>query len=225
MDTSYPTWISKPPSELYQQLAPLWANDTDFAGLGRQLFAAAKNLPSTGVAVGLKPGKRPSLITLAREAALRLRRAEGPRIAVLDHVGFDAHASQPGQYSRVLKQIDDAIHRFQRTVGEKVWKDTLVVTVTEFGRTVPENGSWGTDHGWGTCIFVVGGALKKSGIVADWPGLRPDDLFEGRDLNATIDSRALYGALISASLGIEPERVRKDVIEYRSTTIFDDYLA
>ena len=224
-DSSYPTWIRKPPSELYQQLAPLWANDADLADLAEQLIAAVKNPPSMSRGGGFRPGERPSLSSLAREAGLRLRKAEGPRVAILDYVGFDTHASQPGQYSRKLNQIDDAIDQFHRVVGEKIWKDTLVVTVTEFGRTVAENGSLGTDHGWGTCVFVLGGALKKSGIVADWPGLQPANLFEGRDLKATIDSRALYGALVSASLGIDPERVRKDVIEYENTNIFDGYLA
>ena len=74
----------------------------------------------------------------------------------------------------------------------KAFDDTLVMTLTEFGRTVGYNGGAGTDHGYGTAILMAGGLLKKSQVYADWPGLRERNLFEGRDLMATIDARSVY---------------------------------
>src|SRR5262245_44730272 len=219
-DTLFPTWISGAPAGVYDGVLKGWTDDADLAGFGAQMQAEGSKL---GMATGRRPGKDNSLDDLARSAAQRLKADNGPRVAVLDHVGFDTHASQPGQHADRLREIDDAIGAFRRAMGP-VWSDTLVVTVTEFGRTAAENGSWGTDHGWATAIFLLGGRLKKSGIVADWPGLAKKSLFEGRDLKATIDARSLYGAVVSTALGIDPERVRKEVMDYEKSTQFDEYL-
>jgi uncharacterized protein (DUF1501 family) len=220
-DTLFPTWISGAPAGVYDGVLKGWTDDADLAGFGAQMQAEGSKL---GMATGRRPGNDNSLDDLARSAAKRLKADDGPRVAVLDHVGFDTHASQPGQHADRLREIDAAIGAFRKGMGP-VWSDTLVVTVTEFGRTAAENGSWGTDHGWATAIFLLGGRLKKSGIVADWPGLEKKSLFEGRDLKATIDARSLYGAVVSSALGIDPERVRKDVIEYERSPLFDEYLA
>lgn len=219
-DTLYPTWIAKAPKEFYDKLLPGWAADPDLAAFGAQMQAQTAALATSS---GRVPGQDNSIVELARSAAQRLKTATGPRVAVLDHVGFDTHSGQPGQHADRLREVDDAIGAFRATMGP-VWKDTLVVTVTEFGRTAAENGSWGTDHGWGTSIFVLGGKLKKSGIVADWPGLDKKVLFEGRDLKATIDARALYGAVVSSAFGIDPDRVRKDIIEYEKSPVFEEFL-
>jgi len=219
-DTFYPTWISRVPRDLYDKLLPAWDADPDLARFGAQLKAQGASLSMTP---DIRPGEDNSIVELAKSAADRLKIEDGPRIAVLDHVGFDTHASQPGMHADKLRDIDDAIGAFRDRMGP-AWKNSLVVTVTEFGRTAAENGSWGTDHGYGTAIFVLGGKLKKSGIVADWPGLKKSELFESRDLKATIDARALYGKIVSSALGIEPERVRKEVMEHDESALFDPYL-
>jgi len=219
-DTFYPTWIPSAGPLVYQKLLPRWASDPDLASFGAQLQPLAAG-PSMGPR--REAGQDNSISELAKSAAKRLKEDDGPRIAVLDHVGFDTHASQPGQHADRLGEIDDAIGAFRDGMGE-AWKNALVVTVTEFGRTAGENGSWGTDHGYGTAIFVLGGAVRKSGIVADWPGLKKKALFEGRDLMATIDGRGLYGKIVSTALGIDPARVRKEVIEHDKSTLFDAYL-
>ena len=217
--THYPTWISNMPKEAYQKILPIWAADSDLADFSGQFSAelTKRMLPNLRV-----PGQDNSIVDLAKSAAIRLRGLDGPRVAVLDHVGFDTHASQPGQHSDRLREVDDAIGTFKQAMGP-VWKDTLVVTLTEFGRTAAENGSWGTDHGWGTSIFVLGGKLKKGGIVADWPGLKKNALFEGRDLKATLDARTLYGAIVSSAFKIDAEQVRKEILEYEPSSKFDAY--
>jgi uncharacterized protein (DUF1501 family) len=219
-DNYFPTWISSVSRPAYRKLVPLWAEDPDLAEVSKKFTA---ELSFATVNTERVPGEDNSLADLARNAADRLLMKNGPRVAVLDHVGFDTHASQPGTHSDRLREVDEAIGLFQRTMGA-VWKDTLVVTVTEFGRTAAENGSWGTDHGWGTSIFVLGGKLKKGGIVADWPGLKRNSLFEGRDLKATIDARSLYGRVVSTALNIDPERVRREVIDFDPSDRFDGYL-
>ena len=87
-----------------------------------------------------------------------------------------------------------------------------------------ENGSWGTDHGWGSAIFVTGGLVKKSGVVADWPGLATKNLYEGRDLKATLDARSLYARIVSSVFQIDPEVVRAKVIDSPKDDRFDAYL-
>ena len=76
------------------------------------------------------------------------------------------------------------------------WRETVVAVMTEFGRTARINGTAGTDHGTGTVALLAGGALKGGRIIADWPGLKPADLYEDRDLKATTDLRALLKGLL-----------------------------
>ena len=221
-ESSFPTWIRTPAKTLYEKIEPIWAGDPDLADFGHQLAEAAR-MPGGMMASG-RPNQNTPLSRLAREAAQRLARNDGPRVAVLDHVDFDTHAGQPGLHSDRLREVDEAIGAFRRAIGKDIWQNTLVLTVTEFGRTVDQNGSWGTDHGWGSCIFALGGLLKKSGTVADWPGLRGKDLYDGRDLKATLDARALYAAALGATLSIAPDRVAAEVMDFEKTDAFEAYL-
>ena len=83
--------------------------------------------------------------------------------------------------------------------------------MTEFGRTIKQNGGYGTEHGYGSAILMAGGLLKKSQVYTDWPGLKKKELFEGRDLNSTIDSRAVYNSAMSVCFNQDPEFLRKEV--------------
>ncbi|MHA1555137.1 MAG: DUF1501 domain-containing protein, partial [Alphaproteobacteria bacterium] len=220
-DGYFPSWLRPASQKVYDRLLPLWASDKVLSSFGKQISAERA---MGGRSPFVKVGKKAALPALATEAGVRLRRGEGPRMAVIDHVGFDSHANEPRDSGRVMKDVDEAIGAFRVAIGDDVWKKTLIVTVTEFGRTVAENGSRGTDHGWGTSVFVLGGRLKKGGIVGDWPGLAKKSMFEGRDLASTLDARALYGAIMSNVLEIDPERVRREVIEHQPTRIFEPYL-
>jgi uncharacterized protein (DUF1501 family) len=86
-----------------------------------------------------------------------------------------------------------------------------VIVVTEFGRTVAMNGTAGTDHGTGSVAFVVGGAVKGGRVISDWPGLRPVDLLQGRDLRPTADLRSVFKAALVEHMGVEPGHVDRNV--------------
>lgn len=217
-DNFYPSWLQAVPPTLYERVLPLWGADPALADYANQIMAPGATFASP------RPGDKNSLALLATEAGKRLKPSDGPRMAVLDHVGFDTHANEPRDNDRVIKEVDDAIGAFRAAIGDEIWKDTLVVTVTEFGRTAAENGSLGTDHGWGTAVFVLGGKLKKGGIIADWAGLKKADLFESRDVKSTIDARGLYGSVMSTVLALDPDQVRRDVIEFEKTDLFEAYL-
>ena len=91
------------------------------------------------------------------------------------------------------------------------FKNTLVLTLTEFGRTIKQNSSNGTEHGYGTAVLMSGGLIKKSDIYADWPGLKKKQLFEGRDLNSTIDARSIYASAMSTVFDLDFNRIEKEV--------------
>jgi uncharacterized protein (DUF1501 family) len=95
------------------------------------------------------------------------------------------------------------------------WRKTVVVTVTEFGRTAAENGTTGTDHGVGTCCFLAGGLIDQSKVYADWRGLKTEQLFEGRDLPASIDVAAVYAKVMERVFGISPQKIQDQVIAHK----------
>ena len=150
---------------------------------------------------------------LARQAATYLRKSDGPRVAVFEVNGFDTHAAQGGvngTHTKCLVEMDDIIRNLKENL-EEAYKDTIILTVTEFGRTIKQNGGNGTEHGYGTAIFMAGGLLKKSQVHTDWPGLKRKEMYEGRDLNATIDARSVYASAMSTVFDLDFKRIQKDV--------------
>jgi uncharacterized protein (DUF1501 family) len=141
----------------------------------------------------------------AGTAARFLARPDGPRIGALAFNGWDTHIDEgivSGRLATLLGALDGAIAAVEMASGP-AWRDTVVAIVTEFGRTARINGTNGTDHGTATVAFLVGGALKGGRVVADWPGLKNADLFEGRDLKATIDLRAVLKGLLKDHLRVD----------------------
>ena len=138
------------------------------------------------------PGRDP----LAAFAAERLRGAA--RIAAFSLTGWDTHRGQVNALRRPAEQLAAALTTLKSELGP-VWGETLVLAMTEFGRTARQNGSGGTDHGTGGALVMAGGALKGGKVYGRWPGLAEADLYAGRDLMPTADSRA-YAAWALAGL-------------------------
>jgi len=150
---------------------------------------------------------------LARQAAKALMQNNGPRVAVFEVNGFDTHAAQggvDGTHTKCLVEMDEIIKTL-KVYLEDTYKDTLILTVTEFGRTIAQNGGNGTEHGYGTAIFMAGGLLKKSQVYTDWPGLKYKELYQGRDLNATTDARSVYASAMSTVFDLDFKRIQKEV--------------
>ncbi len=147
---------------------------------------------------------RDFFVESAGSAAKFLSKADGPRIGALGLYGWDTHAKEgalTGRLAGLLGALDGAIAAIEKESGP-AWKDMVVVIVTEFGRTVLINGTGGTDHGTASVAILVGGAVKGGRVVADWPGLKPADLHEGRDLKPTIDLRAVFKGVLKEHLEI-----------------------
>ena len=151
--------------------------------------------------------------SLAREAGKQLSDPNGPRVAVFQVEEFDTHAAQGGvhgTHADCLREYDQILRGLKASMGS-AFKDTLILTLTEFGRTIKQNGGNGTEHGYGTAVLMAGGLIKKSEVHADWPGLKRKELFQGRDLNATVDARSIYASAMSTVFDVEFERIKKDV--------------
>ena len=148
---------------------------------------------------------------LAKVAADELSREDGPRIAVFDLDGFDTHAAQggsDGEHGEQLNNYDRVLSVLKDNLGD-AYDNTLIMTLTEFGRKVEQNGGYGTEHGYGTAILMAGGLVKKAEIHADWPCLRSKDMFEGQDLNATVDARSIYCAAMAACFDVDFKYMKK----------------
>ena len=148
------------------------------------------------------------------EAAARLMSAEGgPAASVLSFDGWDTHANQGaanGQLALRLAGLDSALRALKDGLGAH-WPNTVVAVVTEFGRTVAENGTGGTDHGTGSAAFLLGGAVSGGQFGGDWPGLAPKALFEGRDLAPANDIRSVFMAVLQDHWGLDRDTLSRIV--------------
>ena len=164
--------------------------------------------------------------SLAIEGGKILKNINGPRVAVFEVNGFDTHASQSdmdGGYQECLDETDKIIKGLKISLGNE-FNNTLILTLTEFGRTVNQNNSDGTDHGYGTAILMSGGLIKKSQILTNWPGISKKDRFQGRDLNSTIDARSIYASAMSSVFDIEFGKVKQEVFWGENLQDFSDKL-
>jgi uncharacterized protein (DUF1501 family) len=137
----------------------------------------------------------------------------GVQVAAVSIDNFDTHANQgaaQGQLANRLVYVDAFLNGLQAGLGES-WRDSIVVMATEFGRTAHVNGTNGTDHGTASTALVLGGALRRGGIIGDWPTLQEARLFESRDTNPTLDMRALFKGLLRDHLGIDRAALDRSV--------------
>lgn len=150
---------------------------------------------------------------VARGAAKLMAADDGPRIAALAFEGWDTHANEGGPVGRLaflLGGLDGALAEFESGLAAR-WRDSVVVVVTEFGRTARINGTDGTDHGTGTVALLAGGAVKGGRVIADWPGLKLARLYEGRDLKPTTDLRSVIKGVLQDRFGLS-ERVLAETV-------------
>ena len=140
----------------------------------------------------------------ARAAAGFLKRDDGPRVAMFDTTGWDTHANEggaQGQLALRLRALDAGLAALKESLGP-VWRNTVVLVATEFGRTAAINGTRGTDHGTGAAAFLLGGAVAGGRVIADWPGLSRGNLYEGRDLKPTRDLRTVMKGVLRDHLNV-----------------------
>jgi uncharacterized protein (DUF1501 family) len=155
---------------------------------------------------GANLGGNPEAVRAAGVTVAKFMTAEnGPQIVAISVDNFDTHANQgtaKGLLATRLTYLDNLLDGLSDGLGPE-WNNTVVVAATEFGRTAHVNGTNGTDHGTASTALVLGGALKRRGIIGDWPTLQPARLFEARDTAPTMDMRALFKGVLIEHLGME----------------------
>jgi uncharacterized protein (DUF1501 family) len=190
--------------ELYQHTDPVLARVLE-ERMGLATIARAGGMDGEQPRAAGAGQVRAYFAESAGTAAKFLARADGPRIGALAFDGWDTHAAEgatSGRLANLLGALDGAIAAFETEMNE-AWRETVVAVVTEFGRTARINGTDGTDHGTATVALLAGGALKGGRVVADWPGLKPAKLHDGRDLKPTTDLRAVLKGLLKDHLRVD----------------------
>jgi uncharacterized protein (DUF1501 family) len=182
------------------------ANDA-LGGTGRETFEAVNFLKKANPAQykpenGAQYPRTPFGNSLLQIAQL-IKAQVGLEIAFTDIGGWDTHVnegSSRGQLSNLLQQFSSGISALYLDLGTRM-DDVIVLTMSEFGRTVKENGNRGTDHGHANAMFVVGNGVRGGKVYGQWPGLKSDQLYEGRDLALTTDFRDVFGEIAARHLG------------------------
>jgi uncharacterized protein (DUF1501 family) len=138
-----------------------------------------------------------------RQVAQLIKADAGVEVAFVESGGWDHHAVEGGVQGQLASRLTDlgqGLAALYRDLDSRM-DEIVVLTMSEFGRTVRENGNRGTDHGHANCLFVLGGPVRGGKVYGQWPGLNPDQLFEGRDLTLTTDFRDVFGEIVLRHLG------------------------
>jgi uncharacterized protein (DUF1501 family) len=181
--------------------------DTVLHGTGEETFDAVRMLKAAD------PGKytpapgvnypRGRFGDSLRQLAQLIKANLGVQVAFADIGGWDHHVNEgstEGQIANVLSDFSQSLAAFWTDLGD-LGEDTVVVTMSEFGRTARENGNRGTDHGHANVMFVLGGPVKGGKVYGRWPGLDQSQLYEGRDLALTTDFRQVIGEAVALHMG------------------------
>lgn len=195
-----PHTFGEPQAALYQQILALHQRDP-ISGPAIANGLRARGFSEEATRDMAKHGGRFAFAKLAQAAGRLLGAAGGPRLAAMELGGWDTHTGQMARLNGPLTELDSGLTALKTEMGE-AWKKTVVLVMTEFGRTARINGTNGTDHGTASVAFVAGGAVAGGRVVANWPGLSRGQLYEDRDLAPTTDLRSVAKGILAAHLGL-----------------------
>ncbi|WP_420136483.1 DUF1501 domain-containing protein [Sphingomonas sp.] len=204
-----PSGLAQPVDDLMTRVTMLYDADPAL----HPIWSAA--LETKALAAGTAAKQDPA--SLGRLTAKFLTKPAGPRIAMLETLGWDTHDAQRGRLSTQLKNLDTLLVGLREGLGS-TWGSTTILVATEFGRTAAMNGTGGTDHGTASVAMLIGGAVKGGRVVADWPGLAPSSLYEARDLRPTTALDALIAGAAAEALALDPERVGRGLFAQATTS-------
>ncbi|HTQ14107.1 MAG TPA: DUF1501 domain-containing protein [Rhizomicrobium sp.] len=206
-----PRVMPEPDSAFLRRVGALYAKDpvlraslAEAIGTEAKAEAAMDDQPRTPEQMAQRAGAYGDLTPLFAGAGRLLARADGPRIAVLDASGWDTHVNEgagDGALARRLRALDAGLDALKTALGP-AWAKTAVAMATEFGRTVAPNGGGGTDHGTGGAAFLFGGAVAGGSVKAEWVGLKPGALQDGRDQPPRSDLRLVFKAALGQHMGL-----------------------
>jgi uncharacterized protein (DUF1501 family) len=199
----------------FEEIYAAAQQDTTLRGTAGEAFDAMKTLakktagqyrPANGASYPRSPFGQ------AMQEIARLAKSDvGLEIAFAESTQWDHHVNEGAATGQIANRLDDfsrGIAALARDLGDRM-ADTVILTMSEFGRAVAENGSRGTDHGHGNAMFVIGGSVKGGQVYGKWPGLGVNDRYEGRDLAVTTDFRDVFGEVVMTHLGAKAATAAK----------------
>jgi uncharacterized protein (DUF1501 family) len=217
--------VSNP--QLEQAFSQLYGNQTELGGLYKQGLAARSSVmqdlqngpdleKEMEAASKGAPGADGFAIETSKVAQM-IRQDPGVQLVFLDVGGWDTHVQQgsiKGQLFNKLNKLGEGIAALAQGLGP-AYKDTAILIMSEFGRTVAENGNAGTDHGHGNVAWLMGGGVKGGKVWHRWPGLNENQLYEGRDLAVTTDFRGVIGSVASGHFGLDDQKIAAIIPGYQ----------
>jgi uncharacterized protein (DUF1501 family) len=178
-------------------------------GAGREMFEAVKMLQSADPQQYAPDNDadypRSQFGQRLKEIAQLIKSGVGLEIAFADVGGWDTHVNQgsgTGQLANRLSDFSQSVAALTTDLGDRM-QDVVILSMSEFGRMVRQNGNGGTDHGHAGAMFVIGGGVHGANVHGRWPGLEPEQLYEGRDLALTTDFRAVFAEILVKHLGAD----------------------
>ena len=199
----------------FEEIYAAAEQDSTLRGTAGEAFDAMKTLakktlgpyrPANGAAYPRSPFGQ------AMQEIARLAKSDvGLEVAFAESTQWDHHVNEGGASGQIANRLDDfarGIAALAQDLGDRM-ADTVILTMSEFGRAVAENGSRGTDHGHGNAMIVIGGTVKGGKVYGKWPGLAVNDRYEGRDLAVTTDFRDVFGEVVTRHLGADAATTAK----------------
>jgi uncharacterized protein (DUF1501 family) len=185
------------------------AADTVPRSTGRDAFAAVRMLkvanPAQYTPANGAEYPRSAFGQALRQIAQLVKADVGLEIAFAESGNWDHHVNEGAAVGQLATRLDDlalGIAALVRDLGDRM-ADVVVLTMSEFGRAVTENGNRGTDHGHGNAMMILGGPVRGGKVYGRWPGLAREQRFEGRDLSVTTDFRAVFSEVVREHLGLD----------------------
>ena len=194
-----PSNLPEAHADLKSRVAMLYEQDPMLHELWQQALA-------TQAMAGDGAGAKRDPAALGALAARMLGSGGAARVAMIETLGWDTHFGQTGRLANELKALDALIAALRAGLGDQ-WRQTIVLVATEFGRTAAANGTGGTDHGTASAAMLIGGAVQGGRVIADWPGLASNRLYEGRDLRATLSLDSFIAGALAEHYQLDAARV------------------
>ncbi len=181
-------------------------------GTAKDAFEAMKTLRTIGTPYRPSAEYPRSPFGQALQEIARVAKADvGLEVAFAESNNWDHHANEGGADGQIAQRLDDlssGLAALAADLGERM-SDTVILTMSEFARTAAENGNRGTDHGHGNAMMILGGPVKGGTVYGRWPGLKPDQRFEGRDLAITTDFRDVFSEIVTSHLALSKDHIAK----------------
>ncbi|OUS23229.1 hypothetical protein A9Q98_15885 [Thalassotalea sp. 42_200_T64] len=202
VSTWYPSRLKDADENVYEALMDLYQDDELL------LSRLQEGLNTQAMAGNETVKRRGKFVDLAKSCGRLLASDNGTDCAMLEVGGWDTHNNQDLRLTRQLGDLDKGIAALKDELGD-YWQNTLVMVATEFGRTAKENGTGGTDHGTGSAMFIAGGGIKGGQVLGQWPGLKTEQLFNGRDLMPTSNTFSWVGAMLQQHWQLSDRQIIK----------------